>query len=114
MDEALKLEAARRWLTVFTEAMNTEGVPGKTQRRVLNRLLFGDPRGDVFAKASLDVEAAMASMDPETLFGFREGEWVTSAEEAGWAPVPETIVVHLTDAATFTPHKPISEEPDRG
>lgn len=113
MDEALKHESVRRWITAFTEAMQSEDVPDETRRRVLNRVLFGNPDGDVFAKASLDVEVAVANMDPETLLGFRKGEWITSAEEAGWAPVPETIVVHLT-GATFTPHKPVSEESDRG
>ena len=101
MDEALKhaaehsdLAAVKAWLTLFDQLMQAERIPGDTRRRVLNRCLFGDPRGDVFAKVSLDVEAAVAAMDPETL-GFRIGEWITSAEEAGWGPVPEKVTVDL-------------------
>jgi hypothetical protein len=99
VDEALKhaaehsdLAAVKAWLTLFDQLMQAERIPGETRRRVLNRCLFGDPRGDVFAKASLDVEAAVAAMDPETL-GFRSGEWITSAEDAGWGPVPEKVAV---------------------
>lgn len=101
MDEALKhaaehsdLAAVKAWLTLFDQLMQAEQIPGETRRRVLNRFLFGDPRGDVFAKVSLDVEAAVAAMDPETL-GFRSGEWITSAEEVGWGPVPDKVTVEL-------------------
>lgn len=46
MDEALRHESARRWIAAFTEAMEAEAVPGGTRRRVLNRVLFGNPDGD--------------------------------------------------------------------
>lgn len=45
MDEALKRESVRRWLSAFTEAMGAEAVPDRTRRRVLNRVMFGNPDG---------------------------------------------------------------------
>jgi len=91
VDEVLKhatehagIAEVKAWLKVFDQLMQAEQIPDVTRRRVLSRFLFGDPDGDVFEKASLEVEAAVAAMDPETLLGFRKGEWITSAEEAGW------------------------------
>jgi len=105
----------KAWLKVFDQLMQAEEIPEGTRRRVLNRFLFGDPDGDVFAKASLKVEAAVAAMDPAEVLGFRQGGWITSAEEAGWGPVPERVTVHLSNTgARFTPREDDPEEPDRG
>jgi len=87
VDETLKdaaehsgIAAAKRWLTALTEAMEAEAVPGDTRRRIVNRVLFGDPDGDVFEKASLEVEARLARMDPARVLGFRQDEWSKRAE----------------------------------
>ncbi len=100
MAEASELESVRRWITAFTEAMEAEAVPGRTRQRVLNRVMFGTPDGDVFTKASLKVETAVAAMDPETLRGLQGAGLFTSAEEAGWGPVPDKVTVELPSTAT--------------
>lgn len=84
---------------VFDEAMTSEQVPPSTRRRVINQLMFGNPDGDSCAKASLEVEAGVAAMDPEKLRRFREGDWVMSAEEAGFGPVPEKVEIPLIGSA---------------
>lgn len=109
------LTEVKAWLKVFDELTQAEEIPDATRRRVLNRFLFGHPDGDVFAKASLAVESAVAPMAPATLLGFRKGEWITSAEEAGWETVPETVTICLPNAgAKFTPCEDDPEEADRG
>lgn len=60
MDEALKHESARRWLTAFTEAMEAEAVPDRTRQRVLNRVMFGNPDGDERARVKLELSEEQA------------------------------------------------------
>ena len=55
MDEALKHESVRRWITAFTEAMEAEAVPDRTRRRVLNRVLLGNPDGDERERFKLEI-----------------------------------------------------------
>lgn len=93
MDEASKLQTARRWLTAFTDAMKAEAVPDDTRRRIVNRVLFGNPDGDecaklpeaTFERHRADATAALgrlytARKDPERGWGMREGHWPDDEE----------------------------------
>lgn len=65
MDDVVKHESARLtrlWLNAFTAAMEVESVPDETRRRILNRVLFGNPDG--FAEVSMAVELHLTTRQP--------------------------------------------------
>ncbi|MFC7817572.1 hypothetical protein ACFUTR_23360 [Streptomyces sp. NPDC057367] len=62
--QAAQIEALRQTLTAMERALADEGVPQETQRRVINRMVWGDPEGidDVYAQM-LRVRKQMLAAD---------------------------------------------------
>lgn len=113
MDEAFKHETARRWLTAFTEAMEAEAVPDRTRRRVLNRVMFGNPDGDEQARFRLEPWQQQAELMRRAMedtgrgltqilnaAGFEQLEvrWADHAEETMVDENPRFVLRAFTDS----------------
>lgn len=66
-----QLEVIRRMTQVYEDAMRFEDIEPKTRRRVLNRVLYGDPTGleDVYRKEmELMLESAIFQSPPRPIY----------------------------------------------
>jgi hypothetical protein len=59
--QKMQVESLRQTLTMMERALADEGIPEDVARRVINRIVWGDPEGHV------DVHAQMASVREQML-----------------------------------------------
>lgn len=70
-----QIEALRQALTMVERALADEDVPREVQRRVINRVIWGDPEGlvDVYARmASVRKQMLAADLPPDVARAWRE------------------------------------------
>lgn len=69
--QKMQAEALRQTLSMVERALTDEGVPDDVRRRVINRVVWGEPEGfvDVHARMRRERELLLTTFDPSE-FGF--------------------------------------------
>lgn len=97
----MQAEALRQTLNMVERALADEGVPDDVRRRVVNRVVWGEPEGsvDVHARMHRERELLLTTFDPSE-FGF-------PSDSGSFAALAE----HVNRA---TPERPVSGEETTG
>lgn len=64
--QRMQAEALRQTLAMAERAMTDEGIPHEARRRVINRIVWGEPEGyiDVHAKLRIERDLLLTTFDP--------------------------------------------------
>lgn len=80
--QKMQVEALRQTLDMAERAMADEGIPHEARRRVINRIVWGEPEGyiDVHAKLRIERDLLLTTFDPSE-FGSLSGPAFTEPAE---------------------------------